>query len=191
MRTIIFFILILCILPGCAQIGYLKDPLLDIPNFYKVDERLFRGGQPNKKGFELLKLHGIKTVVSLKGENEPVREERNLAESMGMKFYNFPMSVYAQPQDELIFSFLEIILTRENQPVFLHCESGRDRAGALVAVYRVLVYGWTPKEAYNEAKQFGFWPYHGDAKLKKFILQIKDKHIFFEKAKELIHEENK
>jgi len=186
MKIFTFFLLIVCLLCGCAQVGYLKNPFVDIPNFYKVDDRLWRGGQPNKKGFELLKIHRIKTVISLRGEGERVEDENALVESMGMKFYNLPVSIYERPKDELILSFLEIVLNKENQPVFLHCERGRDKVGALVAVYRILVYGWTIKDAYNEAKRYGFWPYRGEGQLHKLIHQIKDKPLWFERAKELL-----
>ncbi|MFH1578125.1 MAG: tyrosine-protein phosphatase [Candidatus Omnitrophota bacterium] len=172
----------LIFLCGCAYFGYLKDPFVDIPNFYRIDEVIYRGGQPNEKGIEKLHSLGIKTVVSLKGGNEkPLREKQQL-ESLGIKFYNLPMSVYQRPTDEQVLTFLEILLTRDNQPVFVHCESGRDRTGAMIAIYRVLVSGKTIKQAYKEAKGLGFWPYHGDAELKNFIHQLKDKKIYFEKV---------
>jgi len=177
MKKLFILMLFFC---GCAYLGYLKDPFLDIPNFYKVDDILYRGGQPNRKGMEKLKSLGIKTIISLRGKDK-IKEEEKLAKKLGMNFYNIPLSVYKKPTDEQVIKFLKIVLDKKNQPVFLHCESGRDRTGAFVAVYRVIVYEWTPKQAYKEAKRFGFWPYKGEAKLKEFILQLKDKKEFFEK----------
>jgi hypothetical protein len=52
-------------------------------------------------------------------------------------------------------------------------------------MYKVIVSGSTIKQAYKEAKNLGFWPYYGEAELKNFIHQLKDKQIFFEKAREL------
>ena len=185
--------IIICIslffISGCVYLGYLKDPFVDIPNFYQVDYALYRGGQPNQSGLNELKSLRIRTIVSLRGENEELFQEKAHVEALGMNFYNLPMSVYKKPSDEQILRFLEIVLNKENQPVFVHCESGRDRTGAIVAMYRVVVCGLTIKQAYKEAKALGFWPYRGEAKLKDFIHQLKDKEIYFKRAKELTHEE--
>ncbi len=178
------FYLALLFLSGCAYLGYLKDPFVDIPQFYKVDEILWRGGQPREEGFKKLKSLGIRTIISLRGTNEELNWEKNLVKGLNMNFYSLPLSVYARPENEQIVKFLKIVLDKKNQPVFIHCESGRDRTGAMVALYRVAVYGWGPKEAYKEAKRFGFWPYRGDAELKNFIHQLRDKQIYFKKAKE-------
>lgn len=177
--------LILLFVSGCAYLGYLRDPFVDIPNFYRVDARLYRGGQPKAEGFKKLQTLGIKTVISLRKANEKTHNEIETLKTMGINFYNLPMSVYTRPSDDQIIFFLETVLNKNNQPVFLHCESGRDRTGAIVAVYRVVACGLTIKQAYKEAKNLGFWPYHGEAQLKNFIHQLKDKKIYFEKAQEL------
>ncbi len=182
---IISICLILIFISGCAYLGYFRDPFVDIPNFYQVDEKLYRGGQPKPAGFQKLKSLGIKTVISLRRKNEKTYNEENTLKNLGINFYNLPMSVYTRPSDEQILSFLETVLNKNNQPVFLHCESGRDRTGAIVAMYRVVISGLTIKQAYKEAKNMGFWPYRGEAELKNFVHQLKDKKIFFEKTQEL------
>jgi uncharacterized protein (TIGR01244 family) len=181
-KYLLFFI----VLYGCSYIGYLKDPFVEIPQFHKVNENLYRGGQPTEEGFKKIKSLGIKTVISLRGENEELHQEKVLINALGMNFFHIPLSVYRRPTDTEVLQFLEIILTKENQPVFIHCESGRDRTGALIALYRVVVDGWSIKTAYTEAKKYGFWPYRGKTpELKNFIHQLKDKPLYFKKAKEL------
>ena len=170
---------------GCAYFNYIKDPFVDIPNLHKVTETLYRGGQPKNNGFKNLKKIGIKTVLSLHGETNKSNSEKILISSLGMNFYNIPLSIYKRPTDEQSLQFLEIILNPQNQPVFIYCTSGRDRTGAMIALYRVVVEQKGPKEAYKEAKDFGFWPYRGTNELKNFIHQLRDKKIFFKKAKEL------
>ncbi len=182
----------LLLISGCAYLGYLKDPFVDIPSFHQVDRRLYRGGQPTEAGFRELESVGIKTVISLRGKDEDLEKEKQKFEALGINFYNLPMTVYKRPDDKTVLSFLEIVLNKSNQPVFLHCASGRDRTGAMVAMYRVVVSGWDIKQAYKEAKQFGFWPYRGDIpELKNFVHQLKDKTIYYERAKELLNEEAK
>jgi len=184
MKKFIFLTFILIF--GCTYLRYLEVPWVDIPNFCQVDERIFRGGRPTKEGFKKLKLLGVKTVVSLRGEDKATLEDRKIATELGFKFYNIPLSVYRKPTDKEVIRFLEIVLNKENKPLFVYCQSGRDRTGAMIALYRVVVCNWQPKQAYKEAKRLGFWPYYGDAELKKFIHQLKDKKIYFKKAKELL-----
>jgi len=182
-------LLLLFLLPGCAYLGYLKDPFTDIPAFARVNDSLFRGGQPRDTGWEKLSAIGIKTVINLRGDNPGIAHESKRAVTLGMRFVHIPMSVFDYPSDEQVLQFLEAILTAENQPVFVHCDSGRDRTGAMIAMYRVVVEGWTIKQAYREARQTGFWPYHGrEAHLKAFVHQLKDKQIYFDKAKEFRRE---
>ncbi|MCX7927932.1 MAG: tyrosine-protein phosphatase [Candidatus Omnitrophica bacterium] len=188
-KILMFFYLGVVFITGCAYLGYLKDPFENIPNFYKVSENLYRGGQPKEAGFRFLKQLGIKTVVSLRGKNYHVELERKIIENMGMNFFSIPLSVYQQPEEKQVLEFLEILLKREYQPVFVHCDSGRDRTGAMIAMYRVVVDGWTIKQAYREARKFGFFPYRSrEAPLKMFIHQLKDKKIYFEKARQLKNE---
>ena len=190
MRKLILWLSLLFIC-GCAYLGYLKDPFVDIPNFYRVDDVLYRGGQPNQDGLTKLKTIGIRTIISLRGEDEQTAQEKEQVKALGMNFYNLPMSVYKRPADDQVLTFLELVLDKDNQPVFVHCQSGRDRTGAIVAMYRVLVSDLTIKQAYKEAKNLGFWPYRGNVpELKNFIHQLKDKKIYFEKVKELTHEKN-
>lgn len=174
---------LICSLDGCGYVSYLKDPFVDIPNFRQVNKSLYRGGKPNENGLRKLADLKVKTVISLQAVNE---EERNLTKELGMHYISFPMSVYQKPEDELVMHFLSTALKTENQPVFVHCASGRDRTGAMIALYRVVVNGWGPKEAYKEAKRYGFWPYYDGAQLKEFIHQLKDKPLFFTRAKKLL-----
>lgn len=186
MKKITAFFVLCVYIQGCGYISYVRDPFVDIPQFVKVDERLYRGGRPNRAGFHTLRDEGVKTVISLQGHSPARDEEERFVETLGMDFVTIPMSVYEAPADEDILLFIETVLDPQKQPVFVHCHSGRDRTGVLVAVYRVLVYGWGPKEAYEEAKKYGFWPYKGDAVLKNFIHQLRDKEQYFTRSAELM-----
>lgn len=170
---------------GCAYLGYLKDPFSDIPNFRQVSPLLYRGGKPSLRGWEKLKSLGVKTVINLEETNKRNNRE-SAGETTGIKVFRLPISLYNAPGDEQVFSFLEIVSAKENQPVFIHCNNGRDRTGVMIALYRIVMDGWTIKNAYREAVALGYWPYYGeDAPLKKFIHQLKEKKPYFQKAEEL------
>ncbi len=192
MLKIILIIFSFCFLPSCAYLGYLKDPFADIPNFHEVNPQLYRGGMLDKTaGWDKLKTLKIKSIISFEEENPQSCKRKQTAESFGLKVYSIPVSLYAAPTDKQVLEFLTIALTSENQPIFVYCNNGRDRSGVMIALYRVVVEGWTIKNAYHEAVSLGYWPYYGeDTPLKNFIHQLKDKKIYFKKAHELKNEKN-
>lgn len=183
-----FFIAALLVLSlsGCAvsgYAGYLKDPFTDIPAFAQVTDRIYRGGYPKPEGYARLKALGVKTIINLSSEEPYAAREKEIAREQGFNLVSIPLSVYAWPEDEKVLKFLETVLSPEAQPVFVHCSNGRDRTGAMIAVYRTIVEGKGPKEAYKEALGHGFWPFRGEVVLKKYIHQLKDRKVLYEFVK--------
>lgn len=176
--------LFLIFLSGCAYLGYLKDPFTDIPAFASVTDNIYRGGYPKGAGYGRLKDLGVKTIINLAGNDRRFRREQEAAEKYGFSLVHIPLSVYRRPSDEEALLFLKTVLTRDNLPVFVHCTSGRDRTGAMVAVYRTVVGKKGPKESYKEALRYGFWPYRGETVLKDYIHQLKDRKVLFDFVRE-------
>jgi protein tyrosine/serine phosphatase len=56
--------------------------------------------------------------------------------------------------------FLTIATDPDRAPVFVHCKYGADRAGAMCAVYRIVIEGWTKDQALAEMTKGGF-SFHG------------------------------
>ena len=133
-------------------------------------------------GLSRLKSMNIKSIINFQQDSDDVRNERIMAEAFGFNFYHIPLSVNERPADKQVLQFLDIVMTRGNLPVFVHCSDGRYLTGAIIAMYRVVVEAWTIKEAYQEAKALGFWPYRGETEMKFFIHQLKDKDAYFIKA---------
>jgi len=154
-----------------------------IPNFHEVEEGFFRGGQPEEAELQVLKTLGFRTVVSLRNEGRLIRWEKGLVEKNGMVFVSIPMTWRKSPTREQIQLFLEVMKQPERRPLFLHCREGRDRTGAMVALYRIAQEGRSAKEAYAEAKRFGFR--EGAIPLKRFIL-VKAKTFGSEKTAPLL-----
>ena len=143
-------------LTGCATTHNSLATAVPLPNFFKVDEELYRGAQPTPEGFRQLQALGIKTIVSLRAlrpsEQQAVRRQ---VESLGMRWVWLPMRMYWRPTEEQVREFLAVAMDPSNQPVFVHCQHGEDRTGSLVAVYRVVKQGWRPEAAYQEALALG------------------------------------
>jgi tyrosine-protein phosphatase SIW14 len=130
----------------------------DIARFLKVDEHLYRGGQPTASGFNFLKQQGVKTIINLREEND----EEAMVRSLGMNYIHLPMTVTPTSRipDEAILKFFKVMNDSANQPVFVHCKRGADRTGAMVGFYRIAVEGWEGARAYKEARDIGMrWWY--------------------------------
>lgn len=128
--------------------------------FLQVDAGLYRGGQPSSTGLEQLAGMGVKTVISLRQPSNAMERERQRAEQLGMRWVNIPMWFFWRPSDRQVQEFLEIATDPAQRPVFVHCRQGWNRAGILVAIYRVVSDGWAPPRAYAEARRFGLVPWN-------------------------------
>lgn len=136
-----------------------QDKNSGLPNFYRVNDTLYRGGQPSDSGYTRLAKLGIKTVLDLRDDGERARSAELKARAAGLRYFNLPMSEFSKPTDRRVAEALSIINSEENQPVFVHCKRGSDRTGTIIAIYRIEYQGWTSEEAKEEAKRFGlgFW----------------------------------
>jgi protein tyrosine/serine phosphatase len=130
-----------------------------LPNFHRVSERLYRGGQPTTEGIKKLAELGIKTIINFRDARPSLRRERQAAEENGLRFINLHLSNWFAARDEEIHQIIDVIMNPEHQPVFIHCKRGADRTGTVVAVYRMLHEGWTAQAANREAKLrgIGWW----------------------------------
>ena len=127
----------------------------ELPNYHKVNDKLYRGGQPLAGGIGKLAELGIKTVVNLRGEDDYTRAERKEAEAAGLRYFSIAMPGLTRPSEKQIARVIEIIDAPENGPVFIHCKRGSDRTGTVVAVYRIAREDWTAERAATEARQYG------------------------------------
>jgi protein tyrosine/serine phosphatase len=131
----------------------------NIPRFQMMADGIFRGGQPDKKGFEFLKQKGVKTVVNLRTEND----EETTVKQLGMNYIQIaiddPRPSSTIP-DKAIARYFEVVNNPANYPIFFHCRRGADRTGAMAALYRIANQGWDARKAYDEARDIGMrWWY--------------------------------
>jgi tyrosine-protein phosphatase SIW14 len=130
----------------------------ELPRFHRINEKLYRGAQPGRGGFLLLRQLGVKTVINLRGSNEDTLSEERYARALGLNYFSVPIGRIGRPSDAKVQRVLAIINAAENQPVFVHCNYGRDRTGLMIAIYRLANEGWTAEEAQREASRHGmFW----------------------------------
>lgn len=146
----------------------------ELPNFHRVNEKLYRGAQPKAGGLQKLRTLGIKTVINLRDDDAREQDEAREASAAGLQYFNIPLSNKSAPSDAQIEEALKLINTPQNQPVFVHCNRGADRTGTIIATYRISHDGWTSERAKAEAKHYGmgFW----QVGMKDFISDYYQKH---------------
>jgi len=140
---------------------------VSIENFGRINDRYYRGAQPEGRDYADLARLGIRTVIDLRNDGEIA--EAGEVRSAGMTFYRIPMTTSAQPAPGAVAQFLGIVNDPANQPVYVHCVGGRHRTGIMTAVYRMVQDGWTADRAYTEMQQYGFGPAFLHSALKNFV----------------------
>ena len=101
---------------------------------------------------------GVRTVVELrKFQPRAIERERRMAGQYGLSWRHVPMG-FCPLRDGGPECVLRIIANPAQQPVYFHCNLGKDRAGLIVALYRVRFLGWAPDDAFAAMKRQQFNP---------------------------------
>src|SRR5579859_7987723 len=125
-----------------------------ITNFGRVNERLYRGAQPDEVGIASLKQLGIKSIINLRLTNDVVGTELEQARKYSITYTNVPLAGFARPTDAQIQQVISLIDTLPS-PVYIHCQHGCDRTGTVIACYRMKHDGWSSDAALQEARHYG------------------------------------
>jgi protein tyrosine phosphatase (PTP) superfamily phosphohydrolase (DUF442 family) len=132
------------------------EPEPGIRRFAEICPGLARGGDPGEEGLRYLRDKGYRTIVSFL----PSQDESAFVVHSGMKYVHIPMHSgpfsAEPPTDEQVRQFLSVVKDTTQYPIFIHCHAGKDRTGAMSAIYRMDACGWTTDEAVQEMKAFGF-----------------------------------
>jgi len=137
-------------------IPILKLRLKGVKDFGEVTPTLYRGAHASHQGLRNLQEMGIQIIIDLRGRKH--RDER-LAEQLGMQYVHIGGTCFPQ-HDSKYAKFLSVIDTNPGKKVFVECRLGDDRTGMAVAAFRMANQGYTPKEAMDEMRAYGFTPIH-------------------------------
>ena len=140
---------------------------IKIRNFGKMDNRFYRGAQPDESDYKDLKALGVKTVIDL--TDHPTNYEQRDVEALGMRYVSIPMSDSSYPKPEQINSFLKLVNDPATGTMFVHCAGGRHRTGVMGAVYRYNVNRWNFDQVYAEMLDYDFYTKWGHGDLKTFV----------------------
>ena len=110
--------LLFCV-AGCATGPRGLPPTEGIVNLDRVNDGLYRGGQPNDLGIKSLSRLGIKTIVNLRMTKDVWAAEAAEARTNGMTYINVPMKGFGRPTNVQVTKVLSII-EASSSPVFIH-----------------------------------------------------------------------
>jgi protein tyrosine phosphatase (PTP) superfamily phosphohydrolase (DUF442 family) len=119
------------------------------PNLHRVDQKVWRSGQPTRCDFRELEKEGIGEVLCLR------RWHSDKEEAPGLKRHHVRMRAGAIRDGEIVAA-LKVMVSAE-KPLLVHCFHGADRTGVVVAMYRMVVQGWPREQAIAELED----PRHG------------------------------
>ncbi len=135
---------------------------------------LYRSGQLDSHLVKAVwKSHGIRVVVNLGVDksNPTTAAEIEAAADLGITRYSFWLNGDGTGDPASYVNAIAVMVDahRHGLPVNLHCSAGTDRTGGVTAVYRMLVEGWSPAEAWDELVERGWKDKGPHATLPVFI----------------------
>ena len=167
MRIVVgLLFLVLCVGMAAPDVSLTNG----IVNFGRVNEGLYRGGQPDLKAMRQLQALEVRSVVNLRMTNDVWKGERAAATAYSMAYTNIPLNSLAAPTDAQVASILAAISTMP-KPVFVHCQFGRDRTGTIIACYRIQQDNWANSSALEEAEVYDISPF--EVAMRNYIKDFK------------------
>ena len=122
-----------------------------VKNLYLIEDGFYRGSQPTAQGFQELQDLGVRTVLDLAGGGG----DAVFVPGGPLKLVHIPMTAF-ELRDDRVLEALRVMVDPANRPLMIHCKQGADRTGALVALYRIVVQGWTKQKAVLEMSTGGY-----------------------------------
>jgi hypothetical protein len=163
---------VICLSVACGMIVWWYAGLrnrFEPVNFGVVEPgRLFRSGQISEHVIRktLLKNH-VGLVLSLSGdESADLEAEKSVAADLGVdRVYLGGLAGDGLGDPNVYPKAIEQIIkaNRNGKAVLVHCQSGAQRTGGVVAAYRILVEGQPADKAFEEMRRYGHDPKHNPA----------------------------
>lgn len=138
-----------------------------IQNFSIVTSSvLWRGAKPDTEGAKWLIQQGVRTIVNLEllHDDLPAFNQATVENATTYELGYFripdwePLPILAPSVvDDHVAHFLAIV-SQQPKPIYVHCRSGENRTGVMVAAYKVIVEGESANEAIKDMQGYqGSW----------------------------------
>ena len=127
-----------------------------VRNFGRINDHLYRGAQPSSDGYAALRQLGVDTIVRLSLADEGGAAEEREVTALGMRYVSIPMTSIREPTDNQAIRFLTFMRDNPKSVVFVHCKSGSDRTGVMIALWRLTFDHWSVARAVSEMNAFHY-----------------------------------
>ena len=127
-----------------------KLELQGVRNVYRLSPRIITGGAPDlETGFAELQKLGVQTIVSV----TDTTPDEEAAKKYGMKYLHVPLDydgISPEQRDKILGAAAE-----NSAPVYIHCNSGRNRGATAAALCLIGIEGKSNEEALSWMKTRG------------------------------------
>lgn len=119
-----------------------------VPNFYRVDDDLYRANHPGYRRLRIARDLGVRSVLSLRGDRAtaPTLVEREACNALGLELRFVRLWTTRLVEGDVLLD-LVAKLRDMPKPMLVHCKSGADRTGLAVTLYRHVIRGEPIAEA--------------------------------------------
>lgn len=121
-------------------------------NFAQVDKKVWRSAQPTAADFSELDKKGFTEVLNLREWHTDTKE----AEGTRLQLHHLRLNTADIREEDLVKALK--ILKAVRGPILVHCWHGSDRTGTVIALYRMVIQGWSRDKAIAEMTdpQYGY-----------------------------------
>lgn len=126
------------------------DTILLIRNIHKVDDGLYRSGQPDRKQFAELEHAGFTEILNLRMSGS----DKCKAGNTSLKLHHRRIMAEFITEKDLL-KVLRIIKNKKGK-MLVHCRRGSDRTGAVIAMYRIVFQNWSKEQAIEDMINGGY-----------------------------------
>ncbi|KAG9406981.1 hypothetical protein AC1031_001610 [Aphanomyces cochlioides] len=124
--------------------------------FTTVEDRLYRGAYPTLPNFRFLRRLKLKTLISVIPE-EPTKDLHDFCVHEGIAHHTFHAEKYSSDSVTVspttVVAIIQLILNKDNLPIYMHCLDGANVIGIVVMVLRKLQ-NWTKLATLQEFCRF-------------------------------------
>lgn len=153
---------------------------------------VYRSNQPSLKQLkQILTAYDIQTVIRMnatEGTGVSISSERNLVESMGLKFVWYNAHIGYKPDKGYTKSLDTLQPYLHDGKVLIHCTAGADRTGYQVAKYIEDKLNWSDSKLWEYTIKYNDWEYYicrsqtGYVKYMEAFYTIKDWCVLYGKG---------